>query len=67
LKVELTERERACLQWAAQGKTGWEIATILGITERTVKKHLGTAMRKLSAATRTEAVAQAIAKGLLKF
>ncbi len=50
MDTELTERERTCLLWAARGKTGREMAVILKITERTVKKHLGTAMRKLGAA-----------------
>lgn len=66
MDAELTERERACLLWAARGKTGWEIAVILQITERTVKKHLGTAMRKLGAASRTEAAAKAISLGLVQ-
>lgn len=59
-------RERACLHWAAHGKTGREIAALLRITERTVKKHLGTAMRKLGAASRTEAVARALSARLIE-
>jgi DNA-binding CsgD family transcriptional regulator len=64
-RTELTVRERECLQWAAQGKTAWETGEILGIAERTVKKHIGSAMVKLSATTRTQAVAKAAARGLI--
>ena len=34
----ITPREREVLCWAAAGKTYWEIAVILGISERTVKR-----------------------------
>lgn len=42
----LTERERAVADHAAQGKTNKEIARDLGITERTVKAHLGSVFEK---------------------
>lgn len=64
-KSLLSERERECLLWAAQGKTAWETSMILNIAERTVKKHIGSAMGKLGVATRTQAVAKAIALGLM--
>jgi DNA-binding CsgD family transcriptional regulator len=64
-RTDLTARERECLQWAAQGKTAWETGEILGIAERTVKKHIASAMLKLHATTRTQAVAQATARGLI--
>ena len=63
--VALTTREREVLQWAAQGKTAWEIGEILRISERTVKKHIGSAMQRLGAVTRTQAVARAAAAGLI--
>jgi DNA-binding CsgD family transcriptional regulator len=63
--VALTARERECLQWASQGKTAWEIGEILSISERTVKKHIGSAMQRLGATTRTQAVAKAAAAGLI--
>lgn len=62
----LTQREQECLTWAARGKTAWEIAVILRISERTVAKHFGTAMRKLAAATRTHAVAIALIMQLIE-
>lgn len=63
---DLTERERQCLQWAARGKTSWETATILAISESAVKKHLGAASLKLDAQTRTHAVAIALCTGLIE-
>jgi LuxR family transcriptional regulator, quorum-sensing system regulator BjaR1 len=62
----LTAREREVLRWAAGGKTSWEISVILRISERTVKFHLVEASRKLNAVNRTSAVAQALARGLIK-
>ena len=43
----LTQREKTCLQWAAVGKTSWEMGVILGLTERTVNFHIHNACRKL--------------------
>jgi DNA-binding CsgD family transcriptional regulator len=56
----LTPRELEVLTWAAQGKSAWAIGVILGITKRTVDEHIHTAMRKLGAANRTQAVAIAV-------
>lgn len=62
---KLSEREAACLQWAAAGKTSRETAMILGVTERTVNFHLQNACRKLCARNRRAAVATALTCGLL--
>lgn len=63
--VSLTTRERECLHWAAVGKTSWEIAQILKIAERTVVYHIGLAVEKLQVTNRRQAVARAIALGLV--
>lgn len=60
----LKSAEIACLQWVARGKTTGEIATILGIRERTATFHIGCAMEKLGAASRSHAVAIAVELGL---
>lgn len=65
-KSGLTEREKECLLWVARGKTNDETAQILGITERTVRKHIGQAREKLSVSNRAQAVALALAKGLIE-
>jgi LuxR family quorum sensing-dependent transcriptional regulator len=46
-------------------KTAWEIGEILNIAKRTVDEHAQTAIRKLGAANRTQAVALAIRDRLL--
>lgn len=59
----LSERELECLRWTAVGKTSSEIATILDLSEHTVNHHLNGATKKLDAANRTQAVANAIRSG----
>jgi DNA-binding CsgD family transcriptional regulator len=61
----LSGPELECLKWAAFGKASWEIATIIGRGERTIKFHLSTARYKLGSVTTTQAVAKAIAAGLV--
>ncbi|SSC66497.1 helix-turn-helix transcriptional regulator [Ciceribacter selenitireducens] len=61
----LTRREREALYWAAAGKSYWEIAVILGITERTVRYFMANARRKLNVVSNTQAVAEAAWRGLL--
>jgi DNA-binding CsgD family transcriptional regulator len=64
--VSLTRRECQCLQWVALGKTVWETATILALSERTVRFYLDLARHKLGATNITHAVAKAIAIGLIR-
>lgn len=61
----LTDRERDCLLWTCRGKTGSETATILGISDRTVKFHMENAMRKLGVHNKYHAIATAIQLGLI--
>jgi len=62
----LTARESEVLNLLAQGLPNKEIAAQLVITERTVKFHVSSLMSKLGASNRTEVVALAIQRGLLK-
>lgn len=64
-KADLTEREKECLLWAAEGKTSWETAQILRISERTVIFHLQNAAKKLNVVNRQHAIARAVANGLI--
>ena len=57
----LSTRERECLTWVATGKTDWDISEILQISDQTVHKHISTALKKLKASTRAQAVAMALA------
>ncbi|MBI3897886.1 MAG: LuxR family transcriptional regulator [Gammaproteobacteria bacterium] len=63
--VALTLRESEVLKWASNGKTCWEIAKILNISERTVKFHFGNAFVKLNVVNRSQAVAKALYLGLM--
>lgn len=56
----LSRREAEVLCWIMQGKTNSVIGTILGITERTVEKHMERIFHKLSVETRTAAATLAL-------
>lgn len=61
----LTRREGEVLRWLANGHANKEIASRLGVSERTVKFHVASILRKLGASTRTDAVALGIRRGLV--
>ncbi len=61
----LSPRERECLRWIAAGKTSWEISSILGLSESTTEGYIAAATRKLGAANRTQAVVEAIRRGII--
>ncbi|MBH0195761.1 MAG: helix-turn-helix transcriptional regulator [Nitrospira sp.] len=56
---QLTLRELTILNWVKNGKTNWEIATIMGITERTIRFHVESIFTKLGVTSRSQAVATA--------
>ncbi|HEV8660168.1 MAG TPA: LuxR C-terminal-related transcriptional regulator, partial [Thermoanaerobaculia bacterium] len=58
--------ELSTLRLMADGKTNKEIAGTLGISERTVKTHLGHLFEKLGVTTRTEALKVATRRGLVR-
>ena len=60
LSLGLTPRAAEALLWVAQGKTNSDIATILGITESTVKKHVQEMFEKLGVETRGAATVRAL-------
>ena len=66
LADNLTSREKESLFWACEGKTAWEMAKIMNISERTAIFHLTSVTKKLGAANRQHAVAKAILYGLVK-
>ncbi len=61
----LTAREQSVLELVANGLPNKTIAMQLGISEHTVKFHVGAILGKLGAASRTEAVTLAVRQGLL--
>jgi DNA-binding NarL/FixJ family response regulator len=56
----LTEREAEVLLWVAQGKSNGDIAILLGMAEKTVKKHMGNIFTKLGIEGRNAATVQAL-------
>lgn len=65
LDVRLTEREREVLSVAAEGLTAREIATRLGVRERTVTTHLARIYGKLGVGSRLAAIRMAARAGLV--
>ena len=61
----LTARELEVLRMLAEGAANKTIAWKLDISEHTVKFHVASILAKLGAATRTEAVAIGVRKGLV--
>ena len=61
----LSPREREVIHWAAEGKTSWETAHILGLTEGTVGQYLHAAVKKLNAVNKANAVAEAVRRGIV--
>ena len=59
-KERLTPKERQVARWLAQAKTNWEIGTILGISTRTVEKHVENLLRKLHVENRTAAALEIV-------
>jgi two-component system NarL family response regulator len=63
---ELTPRELEVLRLLAEGKPNKLIGADLAITEVTVKSHVQSVFRKLNVLSRTEAIAVANRRGLLR-
>jgi DNA-binding NarL/FixJ family response regulator len=64
--TRLTDRERDILSMMAAGVASREIAATLFLSTETIRTHLRSAMRKLDADTRTQAVALAIREKLIE-
>lgn len=62
---QLTGREREVLTLIAQGRANKRIALELGISEKTVKAHVGHVLAKLGVSDRTQAAVLAVQEGLV--
>lgn len=65
--VELTDRQRECVMWAARGKSDWEIAKILGVSHDTVIEHLRHARERYGVGKRTLVAVHALFDGTIGF
>jgi DNA-binding NarL/FixJ family response regulator len=61
----LTRRERDVLELIARGRSNKRIAFELGISEKTVKTHVGHLLAKLGVSDRTQAALMAVEEGLV--
>lgn len=65
LLLQITPSDRSVLQLLAEGKATPEIASGLGMSESAVETQLSTLLNRMGAATRSDAVAAAIRRGLI--
>jgi DNA-binding NarL/FixJ family response regulator len=65
LVESLTPRETQVLELVADGLSNKAIAAALGVSDETVKFHLGSILGKLGASNRTDAVRLALKRGLV--
>jgi DNA-binding NarL/FixJ family response regulator len=66
LPPPLTDRQREVLQLVAKGLTSADIARLLGISADAVNKHLTLVCERLDASNRSEAVAIAVGRHLIR-
>lgn len=62
----LSKREMEVLECLAQGKTTYQIASDLFVSENTIKTHIRHILEKLEAANRAEAVSKATQMGIIR-
>jgi LuxR family quorum-sensing system transcriptional regulator CciR len=65
-QIELSDRERDCLRWIAEGKSSWDVGMILKISDNTVNFHVKNVMKKLKTTNRTMAIIKAIRLNLIE-
>ena len=63
----LSKREAEILECIGQGRSNRDVAGLLGISEKTVKNHVTSILRKLAVNDRTQAVLHALRKSWISF
>jgi LuxR family quorum-sensing system transcriptional regulator CciR len=66
-RARLTDRQRECVLWTAQGKTDAETAIILGLSQETVTEHVSQAYERYGVNKRTPLVVRTIFDGTFTF
>ena len=64
--IVLSSQEHECLRWVARGMSSKGTAQQMGLSPKTVDFHIAKIMGKLGSSTRSQALADAIALGLLR-
>ena len=65
--LQLTSRETDVLRLMVKGLTNREIASVLSMSENTVKTHVKSVFKKLEVSDRAEAVSSALQRGIISF
>jgi len=63
----LTQRQFDCLVLAAQGRSDWHIAQLLGISSDTVHQHIEDAKKRYGVSSRTQLVVRALYESQITF
>jgi len=63
--IKLSPRESEVLKWAAEGKSVWETAQILCISDHSIKSYLQNAQRKLMCCNKLHTVVTALRMGII--
>lgn len=63
---DLTLRERETLEWVKEGKSNFEIAALMGLSENTVRTHLKKIFAKLEVYSKAQAVSAAFESGIFQ-
>jgi DNA-binding CsgD family transcriptional regulator len=63
--LRLSPRETEVMTWTARGKTCYEIALLLAISEETVRAHVRNICHKTNAANKTHATVIALTNNLI--
>lgn len=66
-RPKLAPRQRECVILAGQGKTNWEIAKILGLSQSTINHYLNDARGRYDVTTRAQLVIGALLEGEVSF
>ncbi|MFQ6550548.1 helix-turn-helix transcriptional regulator [Aestuariibius sp. 2305UL40-4] len=67
LDNNLSPRQMECLILVAKGKSDWEAAQILGLSEQTVHRHVEAIRQKLGGRRRAQLVVQALHRGIISY
>jgi DNA-binding NarL/FixJ family response regulator len=63
--LHITPAERTMLQLLANGRANYEVARVLRVDEHEIEARLAALFVRMGAATRTEAIAAALRRGLV--
>lgn len=65
--TDITARQRQCLTLVAQGKSDWEAAQILGLSDQTVHAHIEVMRRRYGVRRRSQLIVRALYDGVLTY